>query len=139
MAMTEDQYQARIAYLKGQVAPVAFPKDVYDKIRWLVAQAVEHFDDIDPVIFDIEEDRVQAIHKTLAAATPGGAAQEVTLSLLDMFDLERLSLLAERDVSEFTGGKPAPWNKQEIAALTAALENLRKSFFPPPGQGAQHG
>ncbi len=134
MAMTEEQYQARIAFLKGQVAKVAFPRDVFDKIKWLVGQAATHFDDIDPVMFDLAEDRVKSIHAALNAA----AEARVTLSLLDMFDLERLSLVAERDISAFTGGKPAPWNKQEIVALTAALETLRKTFFPP-NQEAQQG
>ncbi len=135
MAMTEEQYQARIAFLKGQVAEVAFPRDVYDKITWLVGQAAAHFGDIDPVMFDIEEDRVKSINAALNAA----AQARVTLSLLDMFDLERLSLLAERDISAFTGGKPSPWNKKEAIALTAALETLRKTFFPTPNQGAQQG
>jgi hypothetical protein len=129
MTMTDEQYKARIAFLKGQVADVRLPRDVYDRITWLVQGMLQNFDDIDPAIFDLEKERVREIGNALSAA-PCAGDYNVRLSLLDMFDLESISLLAERDISPFAGAQECNWTGKDMAAMTAALEAIRKHHFP---------
>ena len=137
MALTDEQYQARIAYLRSQVAAVQLPRDVYDQISWLVRGMLRHYDDIDPVIFDLEDARVAEIEATLSNPAFTGDDRDVRLSLLDMFDLQNIVLLAERDLRPFAGDQPCSWTKGDMTALTAALDGIRKRDFPQEGKQPQ--
>jgi hypothetical protein len=135
MALSDEQYQARIAYLKSQVAAVQLPRKVYDQVRWLVRGMLRHYDDIDPVIFDLEGARIEEIEAALSNPAYKGEDREVRLSLLDLFDLQNIGLLAERDLLPFAGAEPCNWTKEDMAALTAALDGIQKRDFPQESKG----
>ena len=128
--MTNEDYRARIAYLQGRKSDVLFPRDIHGKIVVLVRCMQENLDDIEIPILDFDVARLPTIDAVLSTATPDGANLRVHLSLLDMFDLECISLLAERDLKAIVGEEPAQWTREEGAALTSALESLRGHAFP---------
>jgi hypothetical protein len=139
MAMTDEQYKARIAFLKSQVADVLLPRAVYDKISWLVQGMIQHFEDIDPAIFDLEEARVREIGAALSKPISVNGDQKVKLSLLDLFDMENISLLAERDLKPFAGAAKCDWKEEDAEALTGALEKIRKTSFPQERKASGNG
>jgi hypothetical protein len=67
---------------------------------------------------------VCAVFTAVSQAVPVGTNRQVTLSLLDMFDRERINLLAERDSQSFAGAEPCRLTKDEIVSLTAVLETI---------------
>ena len=133
MGITNEQYRARIAHLRSRSADVLFPGDIYEGIAALIDTMVQLGDAIETALFDdLNEARVRELNTALAKAVPAGAVMRVSLTLLDMFDLERVALLAERDPQAFTVFGARAWSIEQLSVLTADLEKIRMQAFPGP-------
>src|SRR5205814_1711037 len=100
-----------IAFLQNRKSDVLFPRDIHGKIVFLVRSMQENLDDIEIPIFDFDIARLPTLDAVLSTAMPSGANLRLHLSLLDMFDLECISLLAERDLKAFVGEGQAQWTR----------------------------
>lgn len=120
--MTAEQYDARLAQLKSQTADIAMTADVLAPLLRVVRQTIANYDDIDPSILGLEEERVEELAQLLESAN-------LHLSHLDLFDLERLSLCAEGYYDILGGAKALMMDESGLAALTRAVAAIRRKTF----------
>lgn len=119
----------RTEQLKREFVMIAFDEAVYDKIVRLMKLAREHVSKLDPVLYELDEARLDELNKLLGLPLSKDKAIRVQLSHLDLFDLESISYLAEGFPQDFGGDAALKMSFKDLAALTDMLEGYRKKAF----------
>lgn len=95
MAMTDEQYQQRIAEISARTTDIKLESDFRKSIHRILTATIENYDEIDPYILDMDKECIQQLAKVLASPE-----DTINISQNDMFEIEKICLCGERWVED---------------------------------------
>jgi hypothetical protein len=128
--MKSTKHQQRDAELRRRVSDVWLPKDVLDTLRELTHGTSRNYAEVDASILNIPQERAVQLHQLLKSAKDGKEGATLSLSYLDMIDLEQICLYAQRFGEDLVDVKEPGLSQDEIIALSKKLAHYRQTAFP---------
>lgn len=121
MALTDAEYQARIAELKSRTAEIQLEPELRSKLHRIITATFENYDELDPYILDMDKETIDQHAKLLASPD-----EAIHVSQNDMFDIEKICLCAERWVEDLGD---INMTSAEIGAIAKKVITFRKQIF----------
>jgi hypothetical protein len=128
--MNAQERADRTAKLKSEFVTVTFDGGTYDNLVRLMQVAQQKLDNIDPVLYELDDMRLTELNKLLAASVPKDKSVTLKLSHFDLFGFEFTSHLAEGFPQSFGGEGTVKMKPKDLRTLTDRLESYRMKAFP---------
>lgn len=134
--MDNDDFDARMATLKGRIADMPLSTALYNDTRQLLSLIFDQYDDFDPSMMDAHpEDFAAIIQKFETPLKTSATETTITLSMLDIFEIEKACLVTEGFYDVLGGADAFVFSKEHIRGIANAFEDLlRDKYFEPQAQ-----
>lgn len=131
--MDNDDFDARMATLKGRIADMPLSLALYNDTRQLLGLIFDQYDDFDPSMMDAHpEDFAAIIEKFETPLKMTETEATITLSMLDIFEIEKACLVTEGFYDVLGGADAFVFSKEHIRGVANSFEDLRDKYFSEP-------
>ena len=128
-------FDDRMAALKGRIADIPLSLALYNDTRQLLGLIFDLYDDFDPSMMDAEpEDFAAIIQKFQEPINTTATEATISLSMLDIFEIEKACLVTEGFYDVLGGADAFVFSKEHIRGIANAFEDLRDKYFEPQTQ-----